>query len=188
MLLQRLIVDHNGKFNYDYMGASEYEFGATRAARIKLAALALAKDLRGKPVSFAEAGSSYVIPSCYAFGSSSHINQLPDDLRIPVTKEPFNLNDMKIQGWLKVDPYDKQFEPLLIIRAEEANIQRGTAFIDVFLEQMKDAQKERNWSDAYLNGWADASALCRSNNPYPKGSKEADDYDYGYRMSMEENF
>lgn len=44
-----------------------------------------------------------------------------------------------------------------------------------------------NRTEAFLNGWADASALSARNNPYPEGSNEHGDYDYGYTMSMEEN-
>ena len=42
-------------------------------------------------------------------------------------------------------------------------------------------------SDAYLNGFADASALKARNNPYPKDSADHLDYEIGYSRSMEEN-
>jgi hypothetical protein len=42
-------------------------------------------------------------------------------------------------------------------------------------------------SDAYLNGFADASALNARNNPYPKDSADHLDYEIGYSRSMEEN-
>lgn len=42
-------------------------------------------------------------------------------------------------------------------------------------------------SEAFLNGWADASALCQRKNPYPEGSIENLEYDYGYSSSMDDN-
>lgn len=42
-------------------------------------------------------------------------------------------------------------------------------------------------SEAFLNGWADASALNQRNNPYPEGSDEHSEYEYGYTLSMDEN-
>src|SRR3546814_8720923 len=48
MYLQRLIADPKIGFNYDYMGAAEYEFGVTAEARLAIAKAYLDRDIGAK--------------------------------------------------------------------------------------------------------------------------------------------
>ena len=54
MLLQRLIDNPITGFNYDYMGAAEYEYGATSHGRTGLARAWLEKDFTAQKVMFIE--------------------------------------------------------------------------------------------------------------------------------------
>lgn len=202
MLLQRLLADDRADgcgLNYDYMGSAEFEFGATREARIKLANLQIEGKLVGKQVRLYEKwGRSNRGPiDVYLFGSQEYIDKLLSnppvlslgvngDLIVCPTKEAARIDDIRYIGWMQV----RSNEPLLIIRATRENLDRGNKFLQLFMDGILAEEKEKSIeqkSEAYLNGWADASSLSPRLNLHPKESDEARDYDHGYTMSMQEN-
>jgi hypothetical protein len=199
MFLQRLVNDDDIGFNYHYMGSSEFEHGSTTVAREKLARLMIDKQIGGKKVNLTEKwGRSLNGPiEVWVFGDKNYIADLGTrgstdpivgDLTVTTHKSSARFDDPKILGWMNV----YYGEPLLIVRATQDNIERGNKFLQAFMDliltaEPAPAQTTGEKSEAYLNGWADASALNRRNNPYPECSPEFKDYDYGYTLSMQEN-
>ena len=175
MLLQRLIVDREGGLNYDYMGASEYEYGAIAHGRTTFAQAYLDGNIVAKRVKFVELivpfrgnGQSRAAIDVVLFSVPEVIATLGDTFTAQVTKEHFRTDDPKIVGWIHVGWPDtenhkrKPLTPLLIVRADPDMIAKVDCFfknpID-YLEGQKAAVNATGFdttqSIPWQNGWKD---------------------------------
>jgi hypothetical protein len=148
MLLQRLVRDETAGFNYDYMGAAEYEFGATRNGRGALATAFIEGKLHARPIQFREVHYGSVLPpvNVLAVGSKEVIdNIVAAGGKISVIKETFRTNDSNIVGWMNVGWEMRRTTPLLLVRQSlhPADITARTKkFLEPFIEQAREALEE----------------------------------------------
>ena len=143
MLLQRLVTDENVGFNYDYMGAAEYEFGATRNGRLALARLFVEDKMSARKIQLHEKiGKMKGEPiTVLAIGSAETLDTLGNPAVLPVTKEAFHLHQAKYVGWMHVG-HSEQVEPLLFVRCDmpgEEISQRVQSFLKEFIDGLKQA-------------------------------------------------
>lgn len=164
MLLQRLVTDEKVGFNYDYMGASEYEWGATSVGRTALAQLFLDKQFCAKKIQFIEVGGfarthrqSFVDKldkpiepydpkigiEALIMGSQETLDRLCPDgvLNLRYTKEMFRLEDPTIVGWMNVwhGTGGRDGVPLMIVRTNLKNLQKH---VEMFLERPLEVLRE----------------------------------------------
>jgi hypothetical protein len=140
MYLQRLVADDKSGFNYDYMGSAEYEFGATRKTRSKIAYYFARGNISAKRISFVERmwnGSRLKPVDTVIIGRKDYISSLDDELVIKISKEAFRTQSTDIIGWMNVDPY-REAEPFVIVRADLPDVQKR---IDMFFGDFIKAAK-----------------------------------------------
>ena len=148
MLLQRLTKDDTVGFNYDYMGAAEYEFGATRNGRAALAQAFVDKQFFARPLVFREVIGQNVMPAIgvVAMGSKEMLDALEaDGGRISVTKEAFRTGDTNIVAWMAVAWESYRAKPLLLVRRSLGGkdlTNRTKKFLDPFIEAIEQEAKE----------------------------------------------
>ena len=135
MLLQRLINDPASGFNYDYMGAAEYENGATKNGRIALARLYLAGNFVARRIQLAEKMGRMTSPpiSVLAMGSAETLDRLGDQATIKITKAPLRIRQASYSGWMNVGDSVENTEPLMFVRLdapEEEIVMRVRQFLD----------------------------------------------------------
>jgi hypothetical protein len=162
MLLQRLKADPKIGLNYDHMGYAEFEFGATRKSRLRIASLLLERKLTMVKARFFDKwGMSTFGPvDVYVFGSKEGIAKLgmkqdhpsvPFDLLVRTEKSPSRADNLDMLGWMSV----RTDEPVLIVRATPDNIERADKFIKMFedgiLSDEEDAKKRTLYT--FSNGW-----------------------------------
>lgn len=123
MLLQRLTLDDRIGFNYDYMGAAEYENGATRVGRTAIAQAFIDKTIEARPIQFIETYGKYRSEpvEVIAMGTAETLDRLGPVAEINAWKEAFHTNDKKIVGWMNVG-WDRA-EPLILLRTDTADLQ-----------------------------------------------------------------
>lgn len=141
MLLQRLVTDEDVGFNYDYMGAAEYEYGATRNGRLALARLFLDDKMCARKIKVSESiGRMKGEPiTVLAIGSAETLDALGNPAVLPVTKEAFRLHQAKYAGWMHVGP-SEEVEPLLFVRCDmpgEEISQRVQSFLKEFIDGLR---------------------------------------------------
>lgn len=133
MLLQRLIADPEIGFNYDYMGAAEYEFGATAQARFNIAEAFDRDQLASRKIDFIECIGPNELPpvKVIAIGRGAELDEIGPVAKIHVTKGPFHTRYPDVVAWMRVSPYDEKAPPLLLIRADiDDPLGRGDRFIE----------------------------------------------------------
>lgn len=125
LYMQRLVPNPNVGFNYDYMGAAEYEFSATKAGREALAKAYIEKDIMASRVLVSEDDSTPI--ELIAIGRKEFILNNPsmDFVRL---KERMRLDDSRFIGWMSVQW--KNPTPLLLLRPEYPEIQKA---VDLFM-------------------------------------------------------
>ncbi len=121
MFLQRLTHDDTSGFNYDHMGSAEYEFGVTRDARTAMAKLFISDGMKARAIDFVEKiGKNESSPVLVlALGSEETLDKLGNPAIIQVTKEPFRTSNRNINGWMLVDPENKDVTPLMLLRVTD---------------------------------------------------------------------
>lgn len=141
MLLQRLVNDEDVGFNYDYMGAAEYEYGATRNGRMAIARLFLDGKMCARRVQFQEkhGRTTEQAITVLALGSAETLDKLGNPMVISTTKEAFRTHSSKIAGWLHVGHSDN-VEPLMLLRLDAPG-QEVTERVQAFLKDPIDALK-----------------------------------------------
>lgn len=144
MLLQRLVDSEHKGFGFDYMGASEYENGATTNGLAALARLFLDGRLVARKTGFGEIHGrmrgEYV--TVLAIGSKDTLNRLGDPMDIKVTREPFHAHRARITAWMAVDMDPARVEPLMLVRIEapdEQIMERVSLFLKDAIEYEKGA-------------------------------------------------
>ena len=142
MLLQRLVDSECKGFGYDYMGASEYENGATTNGLAALARLFLDGRLVARKAGFGEIHGrmrgEYV--TVLAIGSEETLDRLGDLMDIKVTHEPFHAHRARITAWMAVDMDPARVEPLVLVRIEapdEQIMERVSLFLKEAIEYEK---------------------------------------------------
>lgn len=142
MLLQRLVDSECKGFGYDYMGASEYENGATTNGLAALARLFLDGRLVARKAGFGEIHGrmrgEYV--TVLAIGSEETLDRLGDPMDIKVTHEPFHAHRARITAWMAVDMEPVRVEPLMLVRIEapdEQIMERVSLFLKEAIEYEK---------------------------------------------------
>ena len=142
MLLQRLVDSECKGFGYDYMGASEYENGATTNGLAALARLFLDGRLVARKAGFGEIHGrmrgEYV--TVLAIGSEETLDRLGDLMDIKVTHEPFHAHRARITAWMAVDMDPARVEPLMLVRIEapdEQIMERVSLFLKEAIEYEK---------------------------------------------------
>lgn len=144
MLLQRLVDSETRGFGFDYMGASEYENGATTNGMAALARLFLEGRLVARKTGFGEIHrrmrGEYV--TVLAIGSAETLDRLGDPMDIRVTHEPFHAHRARITAWMAVDMDRAMLEPLMLVRIEapdEQIMERVSLFLKDAIEYEKGA-------------------------------------------------
>lgn len=137
MLLQRLVADKNIGFNYDLMGAAEYEFGATRNGRAAIAQAYLKGDISAKRTLFIEAHGSRRSPGVKVavLARPETLAKIGDEMIVQVVKECFYTDDERIIGWMNVG--QDYVEPMMIIRENVEDMRdRVNDFFRPFIKEM----------------------------------------------------
>lgn len=142
-LLQRMIADENIGFNYDYMGAAEFEHGATTRARGKLAGFMLDGQMTARRVNFKGTwGVTKVKFPAIVIGEKRYVDQMKPELSVTMEKGSMRNQDENILGWMIVD---KDCSKLFILRDDEnypVNINRLEKFLKPFADQIAETRKE----------------------------------------------
>lgn len=146
MLLQRLKPDDTCGLNYDYMGAAEYEFGATANGRLAIARLFLNKEMAARTIRFVEVhGMSERAPvDVLAVGTQDMLANIAGTAKIRVIKEAFRTDDPRIIGWMNVG-HDENVTPFLMVRLSIGvdNVQkRIQAFLERPIEHLREEGRE----------------------------------------------
>lgn len=150
MFLQRLKADEKVGFNYDYMGAAEYEFGATANGRVALAKLFIEGKMHAKRIQFVEVhhGHESRPIEVLAIGAEESLKALGNPARIPVIKEPFRTDDAKLIGWMNVGFDRDRTTPLLLARIGNKNSAEVAERIQKFLADPIEYVKIENVSES----------------------------------------
>lgn len=142
-LLQRMIADENIGFNYDYMGAAEFENGATARARGELAGFMLDGQMTARRVNFKGTwGVTKVKFPAIVIGEKRYVDQMKPELSVTMEKGSMRNQDENILGWMIVD---KDCSKLFILRDDEnypVNINRLEKFLKPFADQIAETRKE----------------------------------------------
>lgn len=145
LLLQRLVLDEEIGFNYDYMGNALFEHGSTGVGRKALAQTFIDGNLQSKFVTFIPVrnGVQGDAVKVAVLAHKDHIAEMGDMLTIATLSESARTDDNSIVGWMSVD-----FEhavPLLMMRASLGDRgKRVEAFIQPFVDQINEATKEKS--------------------------------------------
>ena len=170
MLLQRLITDNNVGFNYDYMGAAQYEFGATTNGRTKFAQAYLEGNIAAKKMKFVELinmfngnGHSRRAIDVVVYTTKEALATMGDTFTAQVTKEHFRTDDPKIVAWMSVGiPNGREFAPLFIVRDDPEMIARVDLFFKDPIDYLEGQAVALDGGDfdhskppAWKTGWND---------------------------------
>lgn len=146
MLLQRLVADDKSGFNYDFMGAAEYENGATMNGRTQIAELFLRDKMQARVIDFIEVigRNEQSLVSVLAMGTPAFLDQLGNPAKISVWKETFRTSDKNIIGWLNVAWPGRSLDPFMMVRMSEgADIQqRIEKFLKDPIEYLRQQEAE----------------------------------------------
>jgi len=101
MLLQRLITDEKIGFNYDYMGAAEFETGGQRNTRAVLAAAWREGTIKAVKTTLKTQHGDAV--PMVVFGTASDLEKVGPEFYVTLQKAHLRANDDKVRGWITVD-------------------------------------------------------------------------------------
>ena len=143
MHLQRLVAHDKVGFNYQYMGAAEYENGATTHGREAIAELFLRDRMQACIIDFIEVTGHHECKPVpvLAMGTPGFIEQLGNPARIKVTKERFGTSDKNVIGWLNVAWPGRDIDPFMMVRLSEGDAIQGR--IEKFLKDPIDYLREQ---------------------------------------------
>lgn len=125
---QRLVLDHKGQINYDYMGYGEYEFGATHNARFVLARLFRDTQLAAGTVTLQDARMGHSCPVA-VFSSAAVLWNLRHGVLRVDNKGPLGIRTPKVIGWMGC----AHTTPILVLR-DQAHIPQADTFLNSVIQ------------------------------------------------------
>lgn len=126
MFMQRLIIDHNDEFDFDYMGSSEFENGAVRNGLNLFAVEYLKGNITARKMKvFENWGRSTRGPvEMIVFGTKEFFSyqKKSDEIYIVAHQESMRIDNDKYQAWLSVGWKGLSIIPLFMVRANFPNM------------------------------------------------------------------
>lgn len=137
MLLQRLISDEKIGFNYDYMGAAEFDF--TNGQRNTRASLAAAwRDGKIKAVKTVLKTQHGDVVPMVVFGNEKDVAQFGPEHVIMLQKGRLAADNSTIRGWLTVD----QAVSVVFVRDGDSEAMKALElFLKPFVDEMNALDK-----------------------------------------------
>jgi len=115
MYMQRLRTDETVGFNYDYMGAAEYEFGATKNGRMAIAQAYIDGTIKAKLVKVREDNGPE--HEMIILAPEKFLADCDDVFHFTRLKERMRLDDPRIIAWMNVK-WDRVDIPLMLVRTD----------------------------------------------------------------------
>lgn len=140
MLLQRLIIDGDIGFNYDYMGNALFENGATASGRAALAQAYVDGNLQSKFIDLITVRNRMESApiKVAVLAHKDHIAEMGDTVKVSTLSEMAQVDREDIVAWMNVG-WDG-VDPFLLIRASvEDRGSRVESFLRPFVNQIKEA-------------------------------------------------
>lgn len=100
MLLQRLVSDDKIGFNYDYMGAAEFEMDGQRNTRAVLAGAWRKSTIKAVKTTLKTQHGDAV--PMVVFGTAGDLEKVGPEFFVNLQKSTLRANDDKVRGWMTV--------------------------------------------------------------------------------------